>query len=220
MMVPSGATEVFLVRHGQSAAYKDGEPFSLVDGQGDPPLTSHGHWQAAQVGERLRRVDIAAVYVTTLQRTAQTAAPLLAHLGQDAIVEPDLREIHLGEWEGGVFRKKVADRDPAFLEVERTQDWSAIPGAESFSQLRDRVVGAIGRIHEAHPGSRVVAVSHGGAIGAALSHATGSNPLAFSAIENAAMAHLIVLGYRGIVRLYCDTGHLGGELSALAEGLT
>ena len=78
---PPGATEVFLVRHGQSAAYKDGEPFSLVDGQGDPPLTAHGHWQATQVGERLRRVDLAAVYVTTLQRTAQTAAPLLAHLG-------------------------------------------------------------------------------------------------------------------------------------------
>ncbi|MEI7624294.1 MAG: histidine phosphatase family protein [Actinomycetes bacterium] len=217
---PPGATEVFLVRHGQSAAYKDGEPFSLVDGQGDPPLTAHGHWQATQVGERLRRVDLAAVYVTTLQRTAQTAAPLLAHLRTDAIVEPDLREIHLGEWEGGIFRKKVAERDPAFLEVERTQDWSAIPGAESFSQLQARVVRAINRIHQAHPGARVVAVSHGGAIGAALSHATGSTPLAFGATDNASIAHLIVLGDRWILRRYNDTGHLGGELSAEAEGLT
>ena len=217
---PPGATEVFLVRHGQSAAYKDGEPFSLVDGQGDPPLTAHGHWQATQVGERLRRVDLAAVYVTTLQRTAQTAAPLLAHLRTDAIVEPDLREIHLGEWEGGIFRKKVAERDPAFLEVERTQDWSAIPGAESFSHLQARVVSAINRIHQTHPGARVVAVSHGGAIGAALSHATGSTPLAFGATDNASIAHLIVLGDRWILRRYNDTGHLGGELSAEAEGLT
>ena len=217
---PPGATEVFLVRHGQSAAFREGEPFSLVDGQGDPPLSAHGRWQATQVGDRLRHIDPAAVYVTTLQRTAQTAAPLLAHLGQTAIVEADLREIHLGEWEGGIFRKKVAERDPAFLEVERTQDWSAIPGAESFSQLQERVVGAIARIHEAHPGSRIVAVSHGGAIGAALSHATGSQPLAFAATDNASIAHLIVLGDRWILRRYNDTGHLGGELSAAAEGLT
>ena len=217
---PPGSTEVFLVRHGQSAAYRDGHPFPLVDGQGDPPLTAHGQWQAVQVGERLRHLAPAAVYVTTLQRTVQTAAPLLGHINHTAIVEPDLREIHLGEWEGGIFRKKVAERDPAFLEVERTQDWSAIPGAESFAQLQDRVVGAITRIHAAHPGERIVAVSHGGAIGAALSHATGAKPLAFGATDNASIAHLIVLGDRWILRRYNDTGHLGGELSAVAEGLT
>lgn len=217
---PPGSTEVLLVRHGQSAAYRDGEPFALVDGQGDPPLTSHGHWQAEQVGERLRRVEIDAVYITTLQRTAQTAAPLLAHLDLEPIVEPDLREIHLGEWEGGVFRKKVADRDPAFLEVERTQDWGAIPGAETFGQLQDRVVAALTRIHAAHPDQRVVAVSHGGAIGAALSHATGAKPLAFASTDNGSIAHLIILGDRWILRRYNDTGHLGGELSSRAEGLT
>jgi len=217
---PPGSTELFLVRHGQSAAYREDAPFALVDGQGNPPLTEHGHWQAEQVGERLRHLDLAAVYVTTLQRTQQTAAPLLGHLGMDPIVEPDLREIHLGEWEGGVFRKKVADRDPAFLDVERTQDWGAIPGAETFAQLSARVVGAIGRIHAAHRGRRVVAVSHGGAIGAALAHATGAKPLAFASTDNASIAHLILLDDRWMLRRYNDTGHLGGELSALSEGLT
>jgi probable phosphoglycerate mutase len=65
-----------------------------------------------------------------------------------------------------------------------------------------------------------VAVSHGGAIGAALSHATGAKPLAFGATDNGSIAHLIVLGDRWILRRYNDTGHLGGELSAVAEGLT
>lgn len=217
---PPGATEILLVRHGQSAAYKDGEPFALVDGQGNPPLTEHGHWQAEQVGNRLRNVEIAAVYVTTLQRTLQTAAPLLAHLKMEPIVEPDLREIHLGEWEGGIFRKKVADRDPAFLEVERTQDWGAIPGAETFAQLENRVVAALTRMHANHPGERIVAVSHGGAIGAALTHATGAKPMAFASTDNGSIAHLIILGDRWILRRYNDTGHLGGELSAVAEGLT
>lgn len=217
---PPGATELLLVRHGQSAAYRPGEPFPLVDGQGDPPLTDHGHWQAEQVGRRLADTPIDAVYVTTLRRTAQTAAPLLARLGMDAAVEADLREIHLGEWEGGIFREKVAARDPAFLEVERTQDWGAIPGAESFAELQQRVVAAIRRIHAAHPGGRVVAVSHGGAIGAALAHATGAVPMAMSTADNASINHLVLLDDRWMLRRYNDTGHLGGELSARSEGLT
>ena len=217
---PPGATEVFLVRHGQSAAFKEGEPFALVDGQGDPPLTAHGHWQAAQVGERLRHMQLAAVYVTTLQRTAQTAAPLLGVIGQTAIIEPDLREIHLGEWEGGIFRKKVAERDPAFLEVERTQDWSAIPGAESFAQLQERVVAAITRIHAAHPGERIVAVSHGGAIGAALAEATGARSLAFASTDNASISQLVIHGDRWIVRRFNDTNHLDDALTSAAEAPT
>lgn len=217
---PPGATEILLVRHGQSAAYRPGEPFALVDGQGDPPLSDHGCWQAEQVGIRLAGTPIDAVYVTTLRRTVQTAAPLLARIGLEAVVEADLREIHLGEWEGGVFREKVANRDPAFLEVERTGDWGAIPGAETFAQLQARVVGALARIHAERPGQRVVAVSHGGAIGAALAHATGAAPMAMSAADNASINHLVVLGDRWILRRYNDTGHLGGELSVRAEGLT
>ena len=38
--------------------------------------------------------------MTTLRRTHETAAPLAARLGLTPIVEPDLREVHLGEWEG------------------------------------------------------------------------------------------------------------------------
>ncbi|MEX1218473.1 MAG: histidine phosphatase family protein [Acidimicrobiales bacterium] len=220
MEAPPGATQILLIRHGQSAAFVEGEPFPLVEGQGDPPLTAHGHWQAAQVGERLRHVDLAAVYVTTLQRTSQTAAPLIGHLGLDAMVEPGLREIHLGEWEGGIFRQKVANRDPVFLEVERTQDWAAIPGAESFAELQSRVIASIERMHRNHPNQTVAAVSHGGAIGAALSYATGSKPLAFASTDNGSIAHLVVLDDRWVIRRYNDTGHLGPLLSVKTEGLS
>lgn len=217
---PPGATEILLVRHGQSSAYRPGRPFPLVDGQGDPPLTDHGHWQATRVADRLAGLELDAIYVTTLQRTAQTAAPLLGRLDTTALVEPDLREIHLGEWEGGVFRERVAQRDPAMLEVERTQDWGAIPGAESFADLQRRVVAAIERIHAAHRGGRVIAVSHGGAIGAALAHATGAAPMAMSGADNASINHLVVLDDRWVLRRYNDTNHLGDELSVRAEGLS
>lgn len=217
---PAGATEILLVRHGQSAPYRDGEPFDLVDGQGDPPLSGHGRWQAEQVAERLGHVEVHALYVTTLRRTSETAAPLSARLDLRPMIEPDLREVHLGDWEGGVFRVMAAERHPALSAMESTQEWGAIPGAETSAALRVRVRWAIERIHRDHPGQRVVAVSHGGAIGAVLAEATGSRSLAFSATDNASISHLVIHGDRWIVRRYNDTGHLAGELSAASEGLT
>src|SRR3954469_23582754 len=102
---PPGATEILLVRHGESEPLVEGRPFPLVDGHGDPALAPEGEIQAERVGERLSTEPIVAIYVTTLRRTHQTAAPLAARLGLTPIVEPDLREVHLGDWEGELFRQ-------------------------------------------------------------------------------------------------------------------
>ena len=50
--------------------------------------------------ERLKTEPISAIYVTTMQRTHQTAAPLAAHLGLVPAVEADLRAEDL---EGGLL---------------------------------------------------------------------------------------------------------------------
>ena len=159
---PPGSTEILLVRHGQSASFVDGQLFDLVDGHGDPPLSEQGRHQAVQVADRLMHERIDAIYVSTLQRTHQTIAPLAERLGITPIVEPDLREVHLGEWEGGIYRRMAAERHPAFVEMDRTQDWGAVPGGESSASLRTRVRDGVERIHAAHPDQRVVVVSHGG----------------------------------------------------------
>lgn len=217
---PPDATEILLVRHGQSASYVDGQPFALVDGQGDPPLSDHGHAQARLVARRLGPVPIDAIYVTTLQRTRQTIDPLATSIGITPIVEPDLREVHLGEWEGGLYRRMAAERHPAFAEMNATQDWGAVPGAETSEQLRTRVRRAIERIHVAHGGQRVVVVSHGGAIGAILAEATGARSLAFASADNASISQLIIHGDRWIVRRFNDTNHLDPSFTGGAEAPT
>ena len=87
--------------------------------------------QAERVGERLAGQPIDAIYVTTLRRTAQTAAPLAARLGIEPVVEPDLREVYLGEWEGELFRKQVAEGHPLALQMVTEERWDVIPGAEA-----------------------------------------------------------------------------------------
>lgn len=206
---PPDSCEILLVRHGESAPYVDGVLFDTVDGHGDPPLAPEGIESAELVAARLADTNeqIAAVYVTTLQRTQQTAAPLLRRLGMQATVIPDLREIYLGEWEGGLSRTKFADQDPIAVEVMTHQRWDLIPGAESNDEFSTRVSRGVDRIASAHLGETVVAVVHGGVIGQIIRTATGSAQFAFGA-DNASITHLVVTPDSWIIRCFNDTGHL------------
>lgn len=206
--LPEGATDLLLLRHGQSQAYVHGSPFDLIDGQGDPPLSPDGEAQAARLGARLAGRGIDAIYVSTMRRTAQTAAPLAAALGLTPQVEAGLREVHLGEWEGGLFRKHVAEGHPLALRMLAEERWDVIPGAEAGDAFAARVRGAIERIAAAHPGQRVAAFSHGGVIGQALALAAGSRPFAFNGADNASVSRLVLTADRWIIRGYNDTSHL------------
>ena len=53
--MPEGATDIYLVRHGESRAAIEGELFPLVNGQGDPELSSEGRTQALAVAEKLKQ---------------------------------------------------------------------------------------------------------------------------------------------------------------------
>lgn len=205
---PPGATDVILIRHGQSEEAVEGQPFPLRDGHGDPPLSELGRLQAERVGRRLGRSPIAAVYVSTLQRTVQTAAPLAEALGCRPTVEPDLREVFLGEWEGGRYRQRMAERDPIGVRAVAEERWDVIPGAEPADAFAHRVRGALTRIAAAHPDQLVAAVAHGGVIGQLLAMATGSRPFAFLGVDNAAISRLVVTGDQWVLRAFNDTAHL------------
>jgi probable phosphoglycerate mutase len=211
--VPDGALDLLLVRHGQSQEYVEGRPFPLVDGHGDPPLSDLGHEQALRVCDRLAGTGIGAIYVTTLRRTAQTAAPLAERLGLAPAVEPGLREVYLGEWEGGLYRKMVAEFHPIAQRMFAEERWDVIPGGESLDSFDGRVRDAIARIAARHAGERVAVFTHGGVIGQALALATGSRPFAFNATDNASVSRLIVTDSKWYVRTFNDVAHLDGLAS-------
>jgi probable phosphoglycerate mutase len=217
---PPGATEILLVRHGESEAAVEGQNFELVDGHGDPALSAEGREQAELVCIRLAGERIDAIYVTSLRRTAQTADPLARRLAITPRIEPDLREVFLGEWEGGLLRQKVIERDPIAVQMSAEQRWEVIPGAESSTTLARRVRAAIERIAAGHPDERVVAFAHGGTIAEVLAQAAHSDPFAFSGADNASISHLVVTEERWTIRRFNDTAHLGAGLSTQAAPLT
>lgn len=218
--MPAGACDVLLVRHGESCAADLSNPFPVVDGHADPPLSPVGREQAQRLADRLAGEPIDAVYVTTLRRTAQTAQPLLDARGLRAAVAADLREVFLGEWEGGLFRKHVAEGHPTAVRMLAEERWDVIPGAETSASVQDRVRAALSRIAAAHPDQRVVVVAHGGVIGCALALATGSTPFAFIGADNASLSQLVLAGERWILRRFNDTAHLDPALTRRAGPLT
>ena len=206
---PRGSTELLLVRHGASEPAVPGRRFPLVGGHGDPALAPEGQEQAQRVADRLAREHLDAIYVTNLRRTAETAAPLAERLGMTPLVEADLREVHLGEWEGGLFRQRMAEGDPIALQVRSEERWDLIPGAEPQEVFVDRVRSGIERIVAAHPDQRVAVFAHGGTIGLLMNLAVGGGRgFAFVGSDNGSISHLVAIGGHWIVRRFNDTSHL------------
>ena len=209
---PPGATSILLVRHGESAPYRPGESFPLVDGHGDPELDPIGQEQAQRVGRRLalprHGESVAAIYVTNLRRTSQTAAPLVATTGLAPTVEADLREVNLGEWEGGIYRIKLTEGGPVAKALMEKGRWDVIPGAERDEAFGARIRAAVERISAAHPDQLVAAFTHGGVIGRIMAEATGAPPMSFAGAANGSISELIVMSDRWAVRSYNDTAHL------------
>jgi probable phosphoglycerate mutase len=215
--LPAGGTHVYLVRHGESAPLREGEPQPLVGGHGDPPLDPVGHQQALLVAGRLARLPLSAIYVSTLQRTAQTAAPLAEKTGLVPVVEPDLREVFLGEWEGGVYRMRAAENHADWQRVQAEQTWDVIPGAEKAVDLAARVRAVVGSIAARHPDQRVAVFAHGGVIGMLAAVATGGRMFAFATSDNASITQLVIRGDDWLLRRFNDTHHLGDDLDFAGE---
>jgi 2,3-bisphosphoglycerate-dependent phosphoglycerate mutase len=200
------------VRHGETVAARADEPFDLLGGHGDPPLGERGLAQAERIGQRLARAHgieaISAVYVTPLKRTLQTARPLIDRLGIEPEVEPDLREVYLGEWEGGLYRIKITEGDPVAKVMYEAQRWDVIPGAEPDEDFAARVRAGISRIAVRHPDQTVAVFAHGGVIAKVLAAATDSRPFAFLGVDNGSISHIVATEDWLAIRSYNDTAHL------------
>lgn len=202
---------LLLVRHGESEPARPDRPFPLVDGRGDPGLDPRGRHQAECVARRLAATPLDAIYVTALRRTVQTAEPLARARGMTPRVAADLHEVGLGEWEGGLFRQRVAEHHPIALRMLAEERWDVIPGAEPGDRFAARVRAAVERLAAGHPDQRLAVFTHGGVIGQVLALASRSRGFAFVGADNGSISQIVVTRELGwIVRSFNDTAHLDG----------
>lgn len=160
-------TTVYLARHGES----DWNVERRWQGHADRPLTERGREQAHVLAERLKDVELEAVYASDLRRAWETAAAVAARRGLEVVRLPELREVDVGSW-SGFTRDECAERFPdAFAHWQ--EGGSGWEDGESYEEMGERIVAAIHRLAAAHPGAAILVVSHGGPIRAVHAHALG-----------------------------------------------
>ena len=208
--LPPGSTEVVLVRHGASEAAVVGSKFPLIDGHSNPALSGPGRAQAAMVAERLAGEDIGGLFVSTLRRTQETAAPLAEAIDLEPQVLRELREVYLGDFEGGEYRVRSGRGDPVIKRVFEEERWDAIPNGESWEDFGARVTAGVEQIVErVGPNTTAVAIVHGAVIGQLCRLATASRPFAFVHSDNGSISRLVVFDDgRWLLRSFNDISHL------------
>ena len=164
----NSVTRVLALRHGES----EWNAVGRWQGQADPPLTDAGLLQAVAAAEVLGTFD--AVWASTLQRAAYTAAIIAESLGIGPVqVDPGLMEQAFGPWQGLTIHE-IEDGWPGYLAEHRRPE-----GAEQAEEVIERALAALGRIGAEHPGGEVLVVTHAGLL-RTLRRALGAEDVRFT----------------------------------------
>lgn len=159
-MALEGVELLYLIRHAETPWNRRG----LYQGRVDVPLSRRGRLQARQLARALARSGIGAVVTSDLRRAQATARPLARRLGARLLVEPGLREMDFGRWEG-LTAAEVRRRFAAEWAAYRA-DPVRVPagGGESFLQLAERVSEAWQRAARQAGVPKVALVAHGASL--------------------------------------------------------
>ena len=122
---------VLLIRHGE---VEDGAHCFI--GHTDAPMSEDGEAEIRVLAQRLERVRLDAVYCSDLNRSRLTATLLAEGRAIPVRVQPELREINLGAWEG-LPRREVAERQPGGVRRARARH-RELPAARRGKLRRPR----------------------------------------------------------------------------------
>ena len=185
-------TRILLLRHAETAA-----PDLFHGSESDVGLGGRGRRQALDVSTLLASMRPDALVCSAMRRARETAVPIAEACGLGIEIVPDLHERRMGSLSG---RDKAEGWDDYLATIRR---WAAgdldatIGDAETYAEIRDRVVPALRDVVRRHGGRTVAVVAHGMVTRVALtSLLEGYTPANFEdiAIENAAVNDILVDG--------------------------
>ncbi len=176
--VPAVGTTLVVMRHGRTAWNRLGR----FQGHGDPPLDEVGRAQAAACADAMAALvaraepDEVRLVSSDLRRARQTADRVATRLGVGVGVDPALREVDLGGWEGLTPAQAAARFPDEWAEWEAGDDVRR-GGGETDAEAGRRVAASVEAELDALGPRRalLVVVGHGRALRAAVDvlHARG-----------------------------------------------
>jgi probable phosphoglycerate mutase len=208
---------LLLIRHGETTDNIQGILGTTIPG---PVLTELGRSQADAVPGALAGERIEAIYISTMQRTAQTAEPLARATGLVPEVIDGIQEITAGDFEG--HNDKEAIQGYIGAVISWWHDSAVrVPGGEDGAEFFARFDAAIAAITARHDGT-VAVFSHGAAIRTWASWAAVNIDETYSRAHGLGNTGIVVLegspaeGWRGVS---WEDEPVGGEQLADAAAL-
>lgn len=190
-------TRCYLVRHAQTTWNRD----NRIQGHSDLPLSVAGQEQARRLGALFASRHLKGIYTSHLQRSQQTAHAIASGNGHgiSPVLERDLAEMHLGDWEGLTPQEVDVRFQGAYQQWRQRPSSVVIPGAEPIETFRARTRKALHTIAAGFADGEYVIVSHGGVIAALLADLLGA--------EYDAVIRRLRLDNGGVTALEFGTGH-------------
>ena len=185
---------IFLLRHGRALLPDEKRRFI---GRTDLPLSPEGVEEALAAGRTMEETPFDRLYSSDLGRARQTAEAVARFVGVPVRLEPCLREIDLGSWEG--MEMAVVKREQPEAYEARGRDFEGFrpPGGESFGDLADRTLPFLAEL-ASFPGS-VLVVGHSGVFRVFLASVLGiSVRQAFLLRQDTGATHLLSGGPGGL----------------------
>jgi probable phosphoglycerate mutase len=161
-----------LVRHGLKNA-PDGLLPARTPGIG---LSAQGRRQIEGLIPLLIDEHIDRVFASPLQRAQESALLLAQGLALSVETLDDLNEVDLGDWTGRSFTE--LEQDAAWNRYNEFRSGARVPHGEAMIETQSRVVSRLLALRDQFPDGRLLVVSHGDVIRAALLHFLGM-PLDF-----------------------------------------
>ena len=150
-----------IIRHGFSLGNKE-QRFS---GQMDVSLDEVGQAQAISTAEYiLKNFTINSIYASDLSRALDTVTPIADTLGIAVNKCKELREVHVGKWQGMLIKDVEMEYPESFALYKESPGTFRFDGGESYADMMHRVKLAFEKIAEENEGKTVVVGTHGGVI--------------------------------------------------------
>ncbi|GAB47992.1 histidine phosphatase family protein [Mobilicoccus pelagius] len=156
---PGPGRRIVVLRHGLTAHNARG----VWQGHLDSPLTDEGRAQAERAADAVASYAPDVVVASDLQRARITAEIVLRALpGRDLRIDPRLREIHVGQWQG-LERSVMTERFPdAAALLAGSEDFRRGVDGETYGELGERVgAAAADALHDVSDGGTLLLVTHG-----------------------------------------------------------
>lgn len=204
-----GRLRIIVVRHGQS----EGNANGVIQGRLDFGLSDLGWRQAEATAARLARERVDRVIASPLRRAWDTATVIAGALGLVAEARDELLEYDIGAI-SGLTGRQVRERFPGIVAAYQRGERPRFPGEEGREEFLLRV-SALLRDHR-DADETVVAVAHGGVVGALCYAALGldyGRPGMFRVANCSVTEFARDRSGRVVLQRVNDTCHLGDLLS-------